>query len=599
MITITPSSLRFRRPLLAIRTSLATALLCLQQRTYSVYDIQYAFLLILFTFCYCVMDKPVWLKLPIALIAVALLVPKQTRPFMMPFLAIAGWLILFYTCRFIPAEWRPHIYTSVLPALDNIIYGDNLSDLLASSTAPWKDLLAWLPYGIFHFVMPIVVAVLIALFAPPGTLPVFARTFGYMNVAGVMTQLLFPCAPPWYETRYGPLQPAAYSMPGDPGGLTRVDDILGTDMYRSTFTASPLVFGAFPSLHSGCAWQLAFFTVFVFGPRSIPFALIYVFWIWWAAMYLSHHYVVDLVGGSVYAIIAFWIGSSFLPSVLPHEDTRLSSLEKQSFFKDSEYALVGGGKDWDSADDDSDNEATEDSDDTVVVDISNEMETNLSSKSVLAKDRGTPEMSFQSWNGWQGYESWAMVLKSMRSGNAIPRDCASPRYLLRRALQGSPLGSITDLTHQSPYSMKEAISLETICSGTETAACSSSGRLASPTVNSSLPTALPTVLDTSSSSNIPIPAAAEGAAEDSGKRLSRSFQLSLLNSSSGPAPNSPSKSNFLEQEVIATSVTLSESIRESGVNQLLTGSGTPGLFVSTTIMVNTPGVNMGRRRKDD
>ncbi|KAF8937220.1 Aureobasidin resistance protein Aur1 [Dissophora ornata] len=468
------------------------------------------------------MDKPVWLKLPIALIAVALLVPKQTRPFMMPFLAIAGWLILFYTCRFIPAEWRPHIYTSVLPALDNIIYGDNLSDLLASSTAPWKDLLAWLPYGIFHFVMPIVVAVLIALFAPPGTLPVFARTFGYMNVAGVMTQLLFPCAPPWYETRYGPLQPAAYSMPGDPGGLTRVDDILGTDMYRSTFTASPLVFGAFPSLHSGCAWQLAFFTVFVFGPRSIPFALIYVFWIWWAAMYLSHHYVVDLVGGSVYAIIAFWIGSSFLPSVLPHEDTRLSSLEKQSFFKDSEYALVGGGKDWDSADDDSDNEATEDSDDTVVVDISNEMETNLSSKSVLAKDRGT-----------------------------------------------------------------------------ETAACSSSGRLASPTVNSSLPTALPTVLDTSSSSNIPIPAAAEGAAEDSGKRLSRSFQLSLLNSSSGPAPNSPSKSNFLEQEVIATSVTLSESIRESGVNQLLTGSGTPGLFVSTTIMVNTPGVNMGRRRKDD
>ncbi|ORY96025.1 hypothetical protein BCR41DRAFT_375782 [Lobosporangium transversale] len=106
-------------------------------------------------------------------------------------------------------------------------------------------------------------------------------------------------------------------MPGDPGGLARVDDILGVQMYKTTFTASPLVFGAFPSLHSADACLLAFFVVYVFGPRSIPFAMSYVFWIWWATMYLGHHYVVDLVGGGAYAVIAFWIGSFFLPSVLP------------------------------------------------------------------------------------------------------------------------------------------------------------------------------------------------------------------------------------------------------------------------------------------
>jgi hypothetical protein len=102
-------------------------------------------------------------------------------------------------------------------------------------------------------------------------------------------------------------------MPGDPGGLARVDEILGTEMYKTTFTASPMVFGAFPSLHSACACQLAFFTVFAFGPRSMPVALVYVLWIWWAAMYLRHHYMVDLVGGAGYAIVAFWIGASFLP----------------------------------------------------------------------------------------------------------------------------------------------------------------------------------------------------------------------------------------------------------------------------------------------
>lgn len=132
-----------------------------------------------------------------------------------------------------------------------------------------------------------------------------------------------------YETRYGPVHPATYSMPGDPGGLARVDDILGLNMYKTTFTASPLVFGAFPSLHSACAWQIALFLVFTFGPRAIPFVMAYVFWIWWATMYLGHHYVVDLVGGGVYAVVAFWLGSYFLPTLF-HSSTNSQCQEERS-----------------------------------------------------------------------------------------------------------------------------------------------------------------------------------------------------------------------------------------------------------------------------
>lgn len=123
-------------------------------------------------------------------------------------------------------------------------------------------------------------------------------------------------------------------MPGDPGGLARVDDILGVEMYKTTFTASPLVFGAFPSLHSADAWQLAFFLVYIFGPRAIPFAVLYVFWIWWATMYLGHHYVVDLVGGGAYAVVAFWLGSYFLPTLMP---TTTFDLERQEKGKGSMY----------------------------------------------------------------------------------------------------------------------------------------------------------------------------------------------------------------------------------------------------------------------
>ncbi|KAG9319434.1 hypothetical protein KVV02_001188 [Mortierella alpina] len=330
MFTVTSPHLRYRRPLVALRMAVSTTGASLQQHRYTLYDLQYLFLFAIFVFCYTMIRRSLWIKLPLAVFIIAPLFPQRTRAFMLPFLAIAAWLGLFYACRFIPSGWRPHIFTSVLPTLDNILYGGNLSNLLASSTSSWKDLLAWLPYGIFHFVMPMIVAMLIARFAPRGTLPVFARTFGYMNIAGVITQLIFPCAPPWFETRYGPLQPAAYSMPGDPGGLVRVDDLFGIEMYRNTFTASPLVFGAFPSLHSGCAWQLAFFTVFMFGPQALPMALAYVLWIWWSAMYLGHHYVVDLVGGAIYAVISFWIGSRFLPSLVPGRDMMIELQDKGS-----------------------------------------------------------------------------------------------------------------------------------------------------------------------------------------------------------------------------------------------------------------------------
>lgn len=189
-------NLRYRRVTKASKAFVVSTIRPLQKHRYTLYDLQYVFLFALFSFCYFIMDKPIWFKLPIAFGAIGLLIPRKTRQFMLPFLAIAAWLILFYCCRFIPSEWRPHIFTSVLPALENILYGGNISELLAQTTSPLKDLLAWMPYGVLHFALPFITAALIVYFGPPGTLPVFARTFGYMNLAGVLTQIFFPCAPP-------------------------------------------------------------------------------------------------------------------------------------------------------------------------------------------------------------------------------------------------------------------------------------------------------------------------------------------------------------------------------------------------------------------
>ena len=118
-----------------------------------------------------------------------------------------------------------------------------------------------------------------------------------MNLIGVAIQLTFPCSPPWYENKYG-LAPANYSMHGSPAGLAAIDKLFGIALYTPGFTASPMVFGAFPSLHAGSAVMEALFMSYLF-PRLTPIFVTYTLWLWWATMYLSHHYAVDLVGGSL------------------------------------------------------------------------------------------------------------------------------------------------------------------------------------------------------------------------------------------------------------------------------------------------------------
>ena len=187
----------------------------------------------------------------------------------------------------------------VLPALEDIMYGADMSNIISEYTNPVLDLFAWFPYGIGHFGLPAFCSAALFWFGAPGTVRVFAGAFGYMNIIGVTTQLVFPCTPPWYEKLHG-LEPAEYGMQGSPAGLARIDALFGVDLYTTSFTTAPVPFGAFPSLHAGAAVLEALFVGTVF-PRLRGFCAFYVVWLCWATMYLNHHYAVDLVGGAALA----------------------------------------------------------------------------------------------------------------------------------------------------------------------------------------------------------------------------------------------------------------------------------------------------------
>lgn len=183
------------------------------------------------------------------------------------------------------------------PFLLNVLYAGT------HSLCPSLDVFTWLSYGVIHFISPFFAAFWLWLFAAPGVVSIFAWSFGIQNCMGILTHLIFPTAAPWYGDQYGyPLPPGNYSMPGSAAGLVRVDAVLHTHIYQNAFKASPLVFGAFPSLH-GAFSCCCFFFVARYSRKGAFILGFYVLWQWFSTMYLRHHWRIDLLGGLIYAAL--------------------------------------------------------------------------------------------------------------------------------------------------------------------------------------------------------------------------------------------------------------------------------------------------------
>ncbi|KAL5480436.1 AUR1 [Sanghuangporus weigelae] len=283
----------------------------LQRYEFTLSDSIYIFLAALAIFWVCLWPLVLPLKILVPLLFVLALLVPLTSQLLVPAIPVLSWVIAFFSSRFIPVEYRPSISVSLLPALESVLYGANISDILTRFTHPILDILAWLPYGVLHFTLPVVVSIFLWLFRPKEALHFWARAFGYMNLIGVLVQIMLPCAAPWYELIYG-LTPATYAIRGSAGGLMRIDALFGSQGYQKTFGSSPVVFGAFPSLHAGNATIEALFWSHFF-PHLRTVAWAYAGVLYWATMYLTHHYLVDVVGGACLAIASFYL---FLPSEL-------------------------------------------------------------------------------------------------------------------------------------------------------------------------------------------------------------------------------------------------------------------------------------------
>ncbi len=141
--------------------------------------------------------------------------------------------------------------------------------------------------------------------------PRLVWSFFWVNLLGYATYLVFPAAPPWYFARYG-AGPADLTAAASAAGAARFDELLGVRWFELMYAGSANVFGAMPSLHVAYPLLVVVFALSCGIGRAS--ALLFYVLMCWAAVYLNHHYLLDVALGSFYALIVAFAMSRRLSS---------------------------------------------------------------------------------------------------------------------------------------------------------------------------------------------------------------------------------------------------------------------------------------------
>lgn len=134
--------------------------------------------------------------------------------------------------------------------------------------------------------------------------PYVTWAFFWVNMLGYSTYYWFPAAPPWYVADHG-LGPAKLDTIASAAGAIRFDELLGTTFFTGMYGRAADVFGAIPSLHVAYPF-LSLLFAFQLGSLRI-FSLFFYLIMCFSAVYLNHHYILDILWGTVYAVLIFII----------------------------------------------------------------------------------------------------------------------------------------------------------------------------------------------------------------------------------------------------------------------------------------------------
>ncbi len=228
-----------------------------------------------------------------------------TRRFILGFaIFIVYWIIFDYMKAFPNYNYNA-VHIADLYHAEKRLFGIHWQNQLLTPNEYWKinhatflDIMS----GIFYLCwvpVPLAFAAYL-LFAKPAQFLRFSITFFLVNMIGFVIYYLYPAAPPWYVQLHG-FRFLAHT-PGNTGGLYRFDQFFHVGVFHALYAKSSNVFAAMPSLHS------AYIVVVLYYGLKNRLGYINIFFctvmlgIWFAAVYASHHYLLDVLAGIAVAV---------------------------------------------------------------------------------------------------------------------------------------------------------------------------------------------------------------------------------------------------------------------------------------------------------
>jgi inositol phosphorylceramide synthase catalytic subunit len=238
-----------------------------------------------------------------------------TRKFILGFsVFIAYWIVFDYMKAFPNYEYNTVHIESLYDAEKNL-FGINFNSKLLTPNEYWLqntnsflDVLC----GIFYLCwvpVPLIFSAYL-FFKNREQFMQFALTFFFVNILGFIVYYIYPAAAPWYVQIHG--FDFYAKTPGNTAGLQRFDDYFNVPVFQSLYAKSSNVFAAMPSLHSSYPLIVLYYGLKnKLGWVNILFAIIMV-GIWFAAVYTSHHYLLDVIAGIICGTVGTFIFQKWL-----------------------------------------------------------------------------------------------------------------------------------------------------------------------------------------------------------------------------------------------------------------------------------------------
>jgi inositol phosphorylceramide synthase catalytic subunit len=229
-----------------------------------------------------------------------------TRKFILGFsIFIVYWVIFDYMKAFPNYDYNT-VHIADLYNFEKHLFGIHIQNKLLTPNEYWRingttflDIIT----GIFYLCwIPVPLAFAAYLFFKNRRqFLLFSMTFVLVNFIGFIIYYLYPAAPPWYVQYHGfVFQPLKM---GNTAGLVKFDNYFHAGIFKSIYAKGSNVFAAMPSLHSSYPVIVVYYAIKNrLGLMNIFFFTV-MFGIWFSAVYLSHHYVLDVLAGITCATI--------------------------------------------------------------------------------------------------------------------------------------------------------------------------------------------------------------------------------------------------------------------------------------------------------